>query len=171
VKKFSLNNLLKQISNTPVFVFHGYGTGKLFEDEMIDRFLKPSTNIKFWRNSKIAVPGRHISPDYPFDFENIEVDAEVHREVRATKTRRAGTQRTGYEFKYQSCSGSAEDKVVASAHRLALLIRARKLDRGYIVVGGDAWTALPLAFASKVHAKVQVISEKQFAQMAAARAL
>lgn len=169
MKKVALRHLLRQIATTPVLVFHGYGTGKIYETDLIEQFIEPANNIEFWRNSKLEVPGSLIGVDYPYPVESIEVDVEVHRKTRVKN--RKTTLRTGYEVKYQSCSGSAEDKIVASAHRLALLIRARKLDRGFIVIGGNAWTPLPLYAAAAVHPKVEVISEAKFMQMAANRKL
>lgn len=161
MRKVSLKKVLKNIAQTPIFAFHGYGTGRLFEDDMVDRYFGGRRGIAIERNARITVPGSLIGVDYPHAEESIEVD------VLCTRKPKAGgrTVRTGYEMKYQSCAGTAEDKIVASAFRLTMLIRARKLDSGYIVIGGDAWNALPLYAAASIHPKVKVISEAELATL------
>lgn len=158
-----LKALRKDIATTPVLAYHGYGTGRIFEDDLISQHIETCGNVSFTRNAKIQVPGSLIGSDYPYDSETIEVDALVLRKPK----RASAVVRSGYEIKYQSCSGTAEDKIVASAYRLSLLIKANKLDRGFIVLGGNAWTPLPLYIAASIHPNVKLISEITFAKMAA----
>jgi hypothetical protein len=171
VNKIRLRRVLKDLATTPILAFRGYGTGKIFEDDLVEQVIEPATNIEYWRNHKIAVPGSLIGADYPHAFENIEVDVFVRRPVKGRGAARTRVNRAAYEIKYQSCPGTAEDKIVASARRLALLLRARKIDEGFIVVGGDAWNALPLYMAASEHPKIKVISEADFARKAARRQL
>lgn len=171
VTKIRLRKVLKDLATTPILAFRGYGTGKIFEDDLVEQLIKPATNIEYSRNHRIEIPGALIGADYPHAIESIEVDVFVRRSVKNRETGRVRANRSAYEIKYQSCSGTAEDKIVASARRLSLLLRARKIDEGFIVVGGDAWNALPLYMAASEHPKIKVISEADFARRAARRQL
>jgi hypothetical protein len=161
MRKVSLKKVLRNIANTPIFTFHGYGTGRLFEDDMVDRYFEGRSGIAFERNARLVVPGALLGNDYPHAEESIEVDVLSVRRPKSA----ARAIRSGYEMKYQSCPGTAEDKIVASAYRLTMLVRARKIDYGFIVIGGDAWNSFPLYAAASLHPKVKVISEVELASM------